>query len=174
KSFQSVTATEVIAINQKLYVNRADGFVGYGLKRDEFVCDCSELDDIIVIRKDGKALVSRIAEKVFRGKDILYVGAWKKGDDRMAYNLIYSDGKTGKGFVKRFTMPGVIRDKEYDLTQGHPNSKIHYVSGNPNGEAEIVEVKLSQSSTARKKVFEFDFADLEVKGRGARGNILTK
>lgn len=174
KSFQSVTATEVIAINQKLYVNRTDGFVGYGLKRDEFVCDCSELDDIIVIRKDGKALISRIAERVFMGKDILHIGVWKKGDDRMVYNLIYSDGKSGKGFVKRFTMPGVIRDKEYDLTQGHPNSKIHYVSGNPNGEAEIVEVKLSQSSTARKKIFEFDFADLEVKGRGARGNILTK
>jgi topoisomerase-4 subunit A len=174
KSFQSVTATEVIAINQKLYVNRTDGFVGYGLKRDEFVCECSELDDIIAIRKDGKALVSRISEKVFMGKDILYVGVWKKGDDRMVYNLIYSDGKSGKGFVKRFTMPGVIRDKEYDLTQGHPNSKIHYVTGNPNGEAEIVEVKLSQSSTARKKIFEFDFADLEVKGRGARGNILTK
>jgi topoisomerase IV subunit A len=174
KSFQSVTAVEVIAINQKLYVNRADGFVGFGLKRDEFVCDCSDLDDIIVIRRDGKALVSRIAEKVFMGKDILYVGVWKKGDDRMVYNLIYSDGKSGKGFVKRFTMPGVIRDKEYDLTQGHPNSKIQYVSGNPNGEAEIVEVKLAQSSTARKKVFEFDFAELEVKGRGARGNILTK
>jgi topoisomerase-4 subunit A len=138
------------------------------------VCECSELDDIIAIRKDGKALVSRIAEKVFMGKDILYVGVWKKGDDRMVYNLIYSDGKSGKGFVKRFTMPGVIRDKEYDMTQGHPNSKIHYVSGNANGEAEIVEVKLSQSSTARKKIFEFDFADLEVKGRGARGNILTK
>ncbi len=174
KSFQSVTATEVIAINQKLYVNRTDGFVGYGLKRDEYICDCSELDDIIVIRKDGKALISRIAERVFMGKDILYIGVWKKGDDRMVYNLIYSDGKSGKGFVKRFTMPGVIRDKEYDLTQGHPNSRIYYVSGNPNGEAEIVEVKLSQSSTARKKVFEFDFADLEVKGRGARGNILTK
>lgn len=174
KSFQSVTATEVIAINQKLYVNRTDGFVGYGLKRDEYICDCSELDDIIVIRKDGKALISRISERVFMGKDILYIGVWKKGDDRMVYNLIYSDGKSGKGFVKRFTMPGVIRDKEYDLTQGHPNSKIHYVTGNPNGEAEIVEVKLSQSSTARKKIFEFDFADLEVKGRGARGNILTK
>jgi topoisomerase IV subunit A len=174
KSFQSVTAVEVIAINQKLYVNRTDGFVGYGLKRDEYVCDCSELDDIIAIRKDGKALVSRISEKVFMGKDILYVGVWKKGDDRMVYNLIYSDGKSGKGFVKRFTMPGVIRDKEYDLTQGHPNSRIHYITGNPNGEAEVVEVKLSQSSTARKKVFEFDFADLEIKGRGARGNILTK
>lgn len=174
KGFQSVTAVEVIAINQKLYVNRNDGFVGYGLKRDEYICDCSELDDIIVIRKDGKALVSRVSEKVFMGKDILFVGVWKKGDERMVYNVIYSDGKSGKGFVKRFTMPGVIRDKEYDLTQGHPNSRIYYVSGNPNGEAEVVEVKLSQSSTARKKIFEFDFADLEVKGRGARGNILTK
>jgi len=174
RSFQSVTATEVIAINQKLYVNRADGFAGYGLKRDEYVCDCSELDDIIAIRRDGKALISRISEKAFMGKDILYIGVWKKGDDRMVYNMIYSDGKTGKGFVKRFTMPGVIRDKEYDLTQGNPNSRVHYVSGNPNGEAEVVEVKLSQSSTARKKVFEFDFSELEVKGRGARGNTLTK
>jgi topoisomerase IV subunit A len=174
KSFQSVTATEVIAINQKLYVNREDGFAGFGLKRDEYICDCSELDDIIAIRKDGKAFISRIKEKVFMGKDILYIGVWKKGDDRMVYNLIYSDGKSGKGFVKRFTMPGVIRDKEYDLTQGHPNSRIYYVSGNPNGEAETVEVKLSQSSTARKKIFEFDFAELEIKGKGARGNILTK
>ncbi|MCX7638700.1 MAG: DNA gyrase/topoisomerase IV subunit A, partial [Cyclobacteriaceae bacterium] len=174
KSFQSVAATEVIAINQKLYVNRADGFAGWGLKRDEFVCDCSELDDIIAIRKDGKALVSRISEKVFMGKDIMYIGVWKKGDDRMVYNLIYSDGKTGKSFAKRFTMPGVIRDKEYDLTQGNPNSRVLYVSGNPNGEAEVVEIKLSQSSTARKKVFEFDFADLEVKGRGARGITVTK
>ncbi len=174
KTFQAVTATEVIATNQKLYVNRADGFAGWGLKRDEFVCECSELDDIIAIRKDGKALVSRISEKVFMGKDIMYIGVWKKGDDRMVYNLIYSDGKTGKSFAKRFTLPGVIRDKEYDLTQGHPNSRILYVSGNPNGEAEVVEVKLSQSCTARKKIFEFDFADLEIKGRGARGNTLTK
>lgn len=174
RSFQSVAATEVIANNQKLYVNRADGFVGYGLKRDEYICDCSELDDVIAICKDGTAKVSRIQEKVFMGKDILYAGIWKKGDDRMVYNLIYSDGKSGKGFVKRFTMPGVTRDKVYFLTQGNPNSKIHYVTGNPNGEAEIVEVKLSQSSTARKKVFEFDFSELEVKGRGARGNTLTK
>ena len=174
KSFQSVTATEVIAINQKLYVNRKDGFAGYGLKRDEYICDCSDLDDIIAIRRDGKAFISKIKEKVFMGKDILYIGVWKKGDDRMVYNVIYSDGKSGKGFVKRFAMPGVIRDKEYDLTQGHPNSMIHYVSGNPNGEAEVVEVKLSQSSTARKKVFEFDFSELEIKGRGSRGNTLTK
>ncbi len=174
KSFQSVTAVEVIANNQKLYINRTDGFVGYGLKRDEFICDCSDLDDVIAIRKDGKMLVSRVKEKMFMGKDILYAGIWKKGDDRMVYNVIYNDPKSGRGFAKRFNLPGVIRDKEYDLTQGTPNSRIFYVSGNPNGEAETVEVKLSQSSTARKKVFEFDFAELEVKGRGAKGNIITK
>lgn len=174
KSFQAVTAVEVIANNQKLYVNRADGFVGYGLKRDEYICDCSELDDVFVIRKDGKAVVSRIQEKAFMGKDILYVGIWKKGDDRMVYNVIYSDAKTGKGFAKRFNLPGAIRDKEYDLTQGEKNSKIHYVSGNPNGEAEVVEVKLTPGSTARKKVFEFDFADVEIKGRAARGITITK
>lgn len=173
KSFQSVAASEVIAINQKLYVNRADGFVGYSLKRDEYICDCSDLDDIIVIRKDGKALISRIQEKNFMGKDILYAGVWKKGDDRMVYNVIYSDGKSGRTFAKRFHLPGIIRDKEYDLAQGNPNSRIHYVSGNPNGEAETVEVKLSASSTARKKIFEFDFSELEIKGRGSRGNTIT-
>lgn len=176
KSFQSVAATEVIAHNQKLYVNRADGFVGYGLKRDEkteYICDCSDLDNIVVIRKDGKALISRIQEKGFMGKDILYAGVWKKGDDRMTYNVIYSDGKSGRTFAKRFNLPGVTRDKEYDLTQGHPNSRIHYVSGNPNGEAETVQVKLSPSCTARKKIFEYDFAEIEVKGRGSRGNTIT-
>ena len=174
KTFQSVTATEVIANNQKLYVNRADGFVGWGLKKDEFICDCSELDDVIVIRRDGMALVSRMAEKVFMGKDILYAGIWKKGDDRMVYNLIYSDGKSGKSFAKRFAMPAIIRDKEYVLTQGHPNSRIQYLSANPNGEAEVVEVKLTPGSTARKKIFEFDFSELDIKGRGARGNTITK
>jgi topoisomerase-4 subunit A len=177
KSFQSVSATEVIATNQKLYVNRTDGFVGFGLKRDdktEYICDCSDLDNVMVIRKDGKALISKIQEKGFMGKDILYVGIWKKADDRMTYNVIYSDGKSGKTFAKRFNLPGVTRDKEYDLTQGHPNSKIHYVSGNPNGEAETVEVKLSPASTARKKIFEYDFSELEVKGRGSRGNTITQ
>jgi topoisomerase-4 subunit A len=174
KSFQSVAATEVIANNQKLYVNRADGFVGWGLRKDEYICDCSELDDIIVIRKDGKALVSRIGERKFMGKDILHVGVWKKGDERMVYNMIYSDGKSGKSFAKRFAMPAIIRDKEYALDQGNPNSKVHYLSANPNGEAEIVEVKLSQGSTARKKIFDFDFSELEIKGRGARGNTITK
>src|SRR6478735_2992420 len=174
KSFQSVTATEVIANNQKLYVNREDGFIGWGLKKDEFIADCSELDDVIAIRRDGIVKVSRINEKVFMGKDILHVGIWKKGDERMVYNLIYSDGKSGKTFAKRFSMPAIIRDKEYNLDQGNPNSKVHYLSANPNGEAEIVEVKLSQASTARKKIFDFDFSELEIKGRGARGNTITK
>jgi topoisomerase IV subunit A len=177
KSFQSVSATEVIANNQKLMINVTDGFVGYSLKRDDknrFVADCSELDNVIVIRKDGKALVSKVQEKAFMGKDILYVGIWKKADDRMTYNVVYSDGKSGRTFAKRFNLPGVTRDKEYDLGQGTPNSKIHYVTGNPNGEAETIQVTLSPASTARKKVFEFDFADLEVKGRSSRGNIITQ
>ena len=174
KSFQSVAATEVIANNQKLYVNRADGFIGWGLKKDEFIADCSELDDVIAIRRDGKVKVSRISEKVFMGKDILHVGVWRKGDERMVYNLIYSDGKSGRTFAKRFAMPAIIRDKEYNLDQGNPNSKVHYLSANSNGEAEIVEVKLSQSSTAHKKIFDFDFSELEIKGRGTKGITVTK
>jgi topoisomerase-4 subunit A len=174
KSFTSVAATEVIANNQKLYVNREDGFIGWGLKKDEFIADCSELDDVIAIRRDGKAVVKRINEKVFMGKDILHVGIWKKGDERMVYNLIYSDGKGGITFAKRFNMPAITRDKEYNLDQGNPNSKVHYLSANPNGEAEVVEVKLSQASTARKKIFDFNFSELEVKGRGVRGNMITK
>lgn len=174
KGFQAVTAAEVIANNQKLYVNRVDGFVGYGIKRDEMICECSDLDDVIVIRKDGRLLISKIQEKAFMGKDILYVGIWKKGDDRMTYNVIYSDPKSGKAFAKRFNLPGAIRDREYDLTQGDKNSRIYYVTGNPNGEAEVVQVKLSQASTARKKIFDFDFADVEIKGRAARGITITK
>jgi topoisomerase-4 subunit A len=177
KEFQTVTATEVIANNQKLYVNREDGFIGYGLKKDEkveFVTECSDLDDIIAIRRDGKAKVSRISDKVFMGKDILHVGIWKKGDERMVYNMIYTDGASGKSFAKRFAMPAITRDKEYAVGTDHANTKVHYLSANPNGEAQLVEVKLSQSSTARKKVFDFDFSELEIKGRGTRGNTITK
>ncbi|MCX8491653.1 MAG: DNA gyrase/topoisomerase IV subunit A, partial [Cyclobacteriaceae bacterium] len=174
KSFTSVAATEVIANNQKLYVNREDGFIGWSLKKDEFIADCSELDDVIVIRRDGKAKVSRINEKVFMGKDILHVGIWRKGDERMIYNLVYSDGKGGITYAKRFTMPAITRDKEYNLDMGNPNSKVHYLSANPNGEAEVVEVKLTPASSARKKIFDFDFSELEVKGRGVRGNMITK
>ena len=177
KEFQTVTAIEVIANNQKLYVNREDGFIGYGLKKDdktEFVTECSDLDDIIAIKRDGKAKVSRISDKVFMGKDILHVGVWKKGDERMVYNMIYTDGASGKSFAKRFAMPAITRDKEYAVGTDNPNTKVHFLSANPNGEAQLVEVKLSQSSTARKKIFEFDFSELEIKGRGARGNTITK
>ncbi|MTI22719.1 DNA gyrase/topoisomerase IV subunit A [Fulvivirga sp. RKSG066] len=174
KSFESIDTTIVAANNQKLYVNRKDGFVGYGLKKDEFVTDCSDLDDIIVIRRDGKCMVSRISDKLFMGKDILHVGVWKKGDERMTYNLIYVDGKTGRSMAKRFNVKAITRDKEYDLTKGNANSRVHYLTANPNGEAELVTVKLTSGAKARKKVFEFDFADLDIKGRGAGGNIVTK
>ena len=173
-SFDSIDTTVVAANNQKLYVNRSDGFVGYSLKKDEFVCDCSDIDDIIVIRKDGKMMVSRIAEKVFMGKDILHVGVWKKGDERMTYNMIYVDAKSGRSMVKRFNVTAITRDKEYDLTKGAKGSKLHYLTANPNGEAESVTVKLTSGSAARKKIFDFDFADLDIKGRAAGGNILTR
>jgi topoisomerase IV subunit A len=175
-TFDNIKATAVVANNAKLYVNRKDGFVGYGLKKDEFVSECSDIDDIIAIRKDGKCIVSRIADKVYMGKDILYAGVWKKNDERMVYNLIYTDGVSGRTYVKRFTVLGITRDKEYELTKskGAKGSRVHYISANPNGEAETVAVKLTSGSTARKKIFDFDFAELEIKGRGAGGNILTK
>ena len=173
-SFEDITATAVVANNQKLYVNRKDGFVGYGLKKDEYISECSDIDDIIVIRKDGKMMVSRISDKIFMGKDILYAGVWKKNDERMVYNLVYVDGKSGRSMVKRFSVLGVTRDKEYDLTKGAKGSKVLYVTANPNGEAEVITVKLTSGSSARKKVFDFDFSEIDIKGRGAGGNILTK
>lgn len=175
-TFDNIKATAVVANNAKLYVNRKDGFVGYGLKKDEFVSECSDIDDIIAIRKDGKFMVSRIADKVFMGKDILYAGVWKKNDERMVYNLIYTDGKSARTYVKRFTVLGVTRDKENELTKskGAKGSRVHYITANPNGEAETVVVKLTSGSTARKKVFDFNFSILEIKGKGAGGNILTK
>ncbi len=174
KTFDEIKATSVVANNQKLYVNRADGFIGYGIKKDEFVSDCSDIDDIIVIRKDGVCMVSRISDKIFMGKDILYVGVWKKNDERMVYNLCYIDAGSGRTMVKRFNVLGITRDKEYDLTKGKKGSKVFYVSANPNGEAELITVKLTSGCSARTKVFDFDFASIEIKGRGAGGNILTK
>ncbi|GMQ28565.1 DNA gyrase/topoisomerase IV subunit A [Algoriphagus confluentis] len=174
RAFDTIQAAVVAANNAKLYVNRADGFVGYGLKKDEFVCDCSDLDEIIAIRRDGKMVVSKIQEKTFMGKDILYVGVFRKNDDRMTFNLIYLDGTSGRTMIKRFQVGGVTRDKEYDLTKGTKGSKVLYLSGNPNGEAEVVTVYLTQGAKARIKVFDFDFAEIEIKGRGAGGNILTK
>lgn len=174
RAFDTIEATVVAANNAKLYVNRADGFVGYGLKKDEFVCDCSDLDDIIVIRRDGKCVVTRIQEKGFVGKDILHVAVFRKGDERMVYNLIYLDGGSGRAMVKRFQVLAVTRDREYDLTKGTKGSKVMYLTANPNGEAEIITVYLTQGAKARIKVFDFDFATIEIKGRNAGGNILTK
>ncbi len=174
KSFEDIAATVVAANNVKLYANIADGFVGYGLKKDEFVADCSDIDDILVIRKDGKCMVSRISDKMFMGKNIMHVGVWKKADERMVYNAIYLDGGTGRTMVKRFNVLAVTRDKEYDITKGTTESRLLYVTANPNGEAEIITIKLTSGSKARKKVFDFDFSSLEIKGRGAGGNILTR
>ncbi|AMQ57025.1 DNA gyrase/topoisomerase IV subunit A [Algoriphagus sanaruensis] len=174
RTFDTIQAAVVAANNAKLYVNRVDGFVGFGLKKDEYVCDCSDLDDIIAIRKDGKMVVSKIQEKLFMGKDILFVGVFRKNDERMTYNLIYLDGTSGRSMVKRFQVGGITRDKEYDLTKGTKGSKVLYLTANPNGEAETITVYLTQGAKARVKVFDFDFAEIEIKGRGAGGNILTK
>jgi len=174
RTFDTIQATFVAANNAKLYVNKVDGFVGFGLKKDEFVCECSDLDDVIVFRRDGKCMVSKIQEKGFLGKDILHVAIFRKGDERMVYNLIYLDGGSGKSMVKRFQVLAVTRDREYDLTKGTKGSKIMYLTANPNGEAEIVTVYLTQGAKARVKVFDFDFSTIEIKGRSAAGNILTR
>lgn len=174
RAFDTIQASVVAANNAKLYVNRLDGFVGYGLKKDEYVCDCSDLDEIVVIRKDGKLVVSKIQEKGFMGKDIVHVGVFRKNDDRMTYNFIYLDGISGRTMVKRFQVSGVTRDKEYDLTKGTKGSKMLYMTANPNGEAELITVYLTQGAKARVKVFDFDFAEVEIKGRAAGGNILTR
>ena len=173
-AFEKVEATEVVANNAKLYVNRKEGFIGYGLKKDEFVTDCSDIDDIVVFRKDGKFVVSRIAEKVFVGKDIVHVDVWKKGDERTTYHLLYVDGKSGRTFGKRFNVTAITRDREYDLTKGGANSKSLYFSVNPNGESEIVTIHLSPNCRAHNKVFDFDFGELAIKGRSSQGNTVTK
>jgi topoisomerase-4 subunit A len=173
-NFDSIEIKEVVANNAKIYVNKAEGFVGMGMKKDEFVCDCSDIADIIAFTRDGKFKVVRIADKVFVGKDIIHTAVWLKSDDRTTYNLIYLDGQSGKAMAKRFSVTAITRDKEYDLTQGTKGSKILYFTANPNGESEIVNVQLTQSSTAKKKVFDFDFADLAIKGRASQGNVVTK
>jgi topoisomerase-4 subunit A len=148
--------------------------VGYGLKKDEFVMECSDIDDIIVFRADGKLSVVKIQEKVFVGKDILYSAVFRKNDERRIYNVIYLDGKTGRTFAKRFAVTGITRDKEYDITKGSPRSKILYFSANENGEAETITINLTASSTAKKKIFDFDFTELLIKNRSAMGNLVTK
>ena len=174
RAFNTIAASVVAAANQKLYVDREGGFIGYGLKKDEFVSDCSDIDDIIVFRRDGKCVVTKIQEKNFVGKDIVYVSVFKKGDERKVYNLVYLDAKSGISMAKRFPVTAVTRDREYDLTMGNPKSKITYFSANDNGEAEVITVNLTAQSTAKNKQFDYDFAEVGIKGRAAQGNILTK
>jgi len=174
KLFEAIQAKQVAIANTKLYVNRADGFIGTGLKKDEFVTDCSTLDDIIAFTKSGKMKVVKVADKVFIGKDIIHVAVFQKNDERTTYNMIYVDGKTGTSFAKRFNVTGVTREREYDLTKGAEKSKVHYFSANPNGEAEVVRVILSPNSTARKKEFDFYFEEIEIKSRNSIGNQVTK
>lgn len=172
--FEKVEASQVALANVKLYVNRTDGFIGTGLKKDEYVGDCSDIDDIITFHENGTCLVTKVQDKVFVGKDIIHVGVFKKGDERTVYNLIYRDAKTGVSYVKRFSILGVTRDKEYDLTKGSKGSKLIYFTANPNGEAEVVNVQLKPHSKLRKLQFDLDFADIAIKGRGSQGNIVSK
>jgi len=174
KLFEAIQAKQVAIANTKLYVNRADGFIGTGLKKDEFVADCSDLDDIIAFTKSGKMKIVKVADKNFIGKDIIHVAVFQKNDERTTYNMIYSDGKTGVSYAKRFNVSGVTRDKEYDLTKDEEKSKVNYFSVNPNGEAEIVKIILSPNCSARIKEFDFDFSTLEIKGRSSIGNQVTK
>jgi len=172
-TFETIERKTVVANNAKLYVDRKEGFVGYGIKKTEFVMDCADIDDVIAFTKDGKFKVVRIGEKVFVGKNILHTAVWKKGDDRTTYNMIYSDGKTGRAYAKRFNVTSITRNKEYDLTSGNKNSRVAYFTANANGESELVEVLLTQGCKARKKNFPFDFGDLSIKGRGSKGNTIT-
>ena len=174
KLFDTIQATKVAIPNARLYANYKEGFVGTGLKKDEFVGECSDMDHIIIFRKDGKMLVTRVADKTFVGKDILHVDVFRKNDDRTTYNMIYMDGSTGITMAKRFNVTAITRDKEYDLTKGNKGSKVLYFSANPNGEAEVVTVTLSPGSSARNKVFDYYFEQLDIKGRGSQGNQVTK
>ena len=174
RSFENIEAVKVAEANEKLYVNREEGFIGTGMKKDEFVCNCSDIDDIIVFFKDGKYKVVKVSEKMFVGKGILYASIFKKNDKRTIYNVVYRDGKTGSFYIKRFPVTGVTRDKEYDLTKGKPGSRIAYFSANPNGEAETIKVILKPKPRLRILQFEKDFSDIDIKGRSAMGNILTK
>jgi topoisomerase-4 subunit A len=174
RNFDIIEASMVAAANQKLYVNRQEGFAGTGLKKDEFVCDCSDIDDFIVFRDNGTFIVSKVSEKIFVGENIIHIDVFKRNDDRTIYNMIYQDGKYGKAMVKRFAVVGITRDKEYDLTKGSPGSRVLYFSANPNGEAEVVKINLKAKPKLKKLFFEFDFSTLEIKGRGSIGNILSR
>ncbi|WP_413669842.1 DNA gyrase/topoisomerase IV subunit A [Mucilaginibacter sp. Mucisp86] len=177
RTFDKVEAAQVALANIKLYVNRTDGFIGSGLKKDdsvEYVGDCSDIDEIIVFRGDGRCIITKVQDKVFVGKDIIHVAVFKKNDERTVYNMIYKDGESGISYIKRFSVVGVTRDKEYDLTKGTKGSKVLYFTANPNGEAEVVNVQLKPHSKLKKLQFDEDFASIAIKGRGSMGNIITK
>ncbi|GAC1383633.1 MAG: DNA gyrase/topoisomerase IV subunit A [Ginsengibacter sp.] len=174
KLFDIIQARTVAIANTKIYVNRADGFIGTGLKKDELVAECSDLDDIIAFTKAGKVKIVRVAEKTFIGKDIIHVAVFEKNDERTTYNMIYADGKSGISYGKRFNITGITRDKEYDLTKGNEKSKVHYLTVNPNGEAEVVKIILSPNCSARIKEVDFSFDTLDIKGRSSIGNQVTK
>lgn len=174
RSFDTIVATKVVEANEKLYINREEGFIGTGLKKDEFICNCSDIDDVIIFYKDGKYKIVRIADKLFIGKNILYVNIFKKNDKRTIYNAIYRDGKEGNYYIKRFNVTSMIRDREYDVTQGTPGSKIAYFTANPNGEAEVIKVTLRPNPRIKKLIFEKDFSTIAIKGRQSMGNLLTK
>ena len=174
RSFDTIEATKVAEANQKLYINRVDGFIGTGLKKDEYVCNCSDIDDIIIFYKDGKYKVVRVADKLFVGKNVLHLQVFKKNDSRTIYNVVYRDGKKGPCYMKRFNVTSMTRDKEYDLTQGTPGSKVMYFTANPNGEAEIIKVTLDPSPKLKRIFIDKDFSEINIKGRASKGNILTK
>ena len=174
RNFDTIEATKVAEANEKLYINRNDGFIGTGLKKDEFVCNCSDIDDIIIFYKDGKYKIIRVAEKVFVGKNVLHVAVFKKNDARTTYNAVYRDGKKGYYYIKRFNVTSMTRDKEYDLTQGTPGSKVMYFTANPNGEAEVIKVTLDPNPKVKKIFFDKDFSEILIKGRTSKGNLLTK
>ncbi|MFN8211302.1 MAG: DNA gyrase/topoisomerase IV subunit A [Bacteroidales bacterium] len=174
RNFDTIEATKVVANNAKLYANYKEGFIGTGLKKDEFVCDCSDIDDIISIRKDGVYLITKVSDKTFVGNDILYVNVFLKNDERTIYNVVYQDGKDGPLLAKRCSITGLTREKEYNLTRGKPGSKIVYLSANPNGEAEVIKVHHKPRPRLKKLDFEFDFGQLNIKGKSSMGNIVTK
>ena len=176
KNFDTIEATKVVEANEKLYINRAEGFVGTGLKKDEYICNCSDIDDIIIFYRDGKYKIIRVADKIFVGKNVIHVQVFKKNDRRTIYNVVYRDGKQGYYFIKRFNVTSMTRDKEYDLTQGTPGSKVMYFTANPNGEAEVIKITLDPDPKKKKQniFLEKDFSEIIIKGRASKGNLLTK
>ncbi|CAI8229421.1 MAG: Uncharacterised protein [Bacteroidia bacterium] len=174
RNFEEINTKVVAVANEKLYANKSEGFVGTGIKKEEYICDCSDIDDIIVFRKDGTYSISKVSTKAFFGKNIIHIAVFRKNDDRLTYNAVYTDGKTKNTFAKRFNVTSITRDKEYNVTKGNTGSKMLYFSANPNGEAELVNVYLHAAAKARNKLFDYDFSELAIKGRTSQGNIVSK